>query len=233
MRGQKIIQKWTTQVMLCLWAVLVLTKAKEQLIRQHWKSTCVKCKTNKSRRPQKMRKLWHLKWICSRIERQLDERLKINQIALLRFQSIWNKMSLNLYQTKIQMIWIIIQICQLQLLELSQIKFWIKLNNQKLRIIKLYLRNQIHKVSKKDHIAWKCDLDFSKVSTVHFQRLNSNLRKLTRANKKMQHREDRNLLQRKRWRRILINQTLMLTELHSTFWKRSFQTLVLITKKLV
>jgi len=180
-----------------------------------------------------MKKLWHLIWIYSRIEQLLNKKLKINQIALHRFQSIWNKMSLNHYQIRIHKTWIIIQICHLQHLELNQIKFWINLNNKKiLRIIKLCLKNQIHKMRKRDHIAWKCDQDFSRVSTVHLQRLNSNLRKLIQANYKMQHRKDLNQLQRKRWRRILLNQTLKLMEPHSTFWKRSFQTWELITKKL-
>jgi hypothetical protein len=142
-------------------------------------------------------------------------------------------MSLNHCQIKIHKTWILIQICHHQLLELNQIKFWINLNNKKiLRIIKLCLKNQIHKKRKRDHIAWKCDQDFSKVSTVHLQRLNSNLRKPIQANYKMQHRKDLNLLQRKRWRRILLNQTLKLMEPHSTFWKPSFQTWELITKKL-
>lgn len=159
-----------------------------------------------------MRKLWLLSWICSRIDRKLGKRLKINLIALHRFQSIWNKTSLNLCLIKILKTWIIIQISHLQLLELNQIKFWVILINQeKLRIIKLYLRNQIHKMRRRDHIAWKCDQGFSKVSMVRWQRLNSSLRKLIQTNWRIKHLKEINLLQREHWRRMLISQTLKLT----------------------
>lgn len=181
-----------------------------------------------------MRKLWLLSWICSRIERKLGRKLKINLIAHLRFQSIWNKTSLNLCLIKILKTWIIIQISHLQLLESKQIKFWVNLINQeKLRIIKLCLKNQIHKMRRRDHTAWKCDQGFSKVSMVHWQRLNFNLKKLIQTNRRTKSLKELNLPQREHWRRILTNQTLKLTEEPlSTFWKPGFQTSELITKKL-